>query len=267
MTDACLLIDSHCHLDAESFADPAAELAAARAAGVTGLVVPAVLEPQWQRLAQLHRQFKSVQFALGVHPWWVTPATAAELSAFKGRLLQAAGELPCVAIGESGVDGLRGPPLAVQAEWLALHAEVAVALDKPLIVHAVRSHDTIQPILKRFRRQLRGVIHAFSGGPELARQYWQAGFYLGIGGTITYARASKTRRAVAELPLAALLLETDAPDMPLAGCQGQINRPQALAQVASCLAELRGEPLATIAAATRHNTEQLFGLQSAFSPE
>ena len=102
------------------------------------------------------------------------------------------------------------------------------------------------------------MIHAFSGSYEVAQQYVELGFYLGIGGSITYERAQKTRAAAAKIPLAFLVLETDAPDMPLHGKQGQRNSPEYLPQIAQVLADLRGITIEEVAAATCCNAQRLF---------
>ncbi|WP_439135848.1 TatD family hydrolase, partial [Pseudomaricurvus sp.] len=114
--------------------------------------------------------------------------------------------------------------------------------------------------LSHYQPSAGGVIHGFSGSIEQAQQYWRLGFYLGVGGTITYERAKKTRRAIAGMPLESLLLETDAPDMPLDGFQGQPNTPLRLPRIAQCLAELRKAPLADIQKQTAQNTRTLFSL-------
>jgi TatD DNase family protein len=104
------------------------------------------------------------------------------------------------------------------------------------------------------------VIHAFSGSLEMAQQFIARDFLVGVGGTITYARAQKTREALRQVPIESVLLETDAPDMPLCGKQGARNSPHYLLQIAQCLAELRGISLDDIAQATRRNTQRLFGV-------
>lgn len=140
------------------------------------------------------------------------------------------------------------------------HLQLAIEFNKPVILHSVRAHHYLLPILKKYRPQRGGVIHAFSGSYETAKQYWDAGFYLGIGGTISYERAAKTRAAVQQMPLESLVLETDAPDMPLQGTQGQRNSPEKLLEIAHCLAALRAQSVEQIAQQTSANTWKLFGI-------
>lgn len=103
-------------------------------------------------------------------------------------------------------------------------------------------------------------MHGFAGSLQQAERFVQLGYKIGVGGTITYPRASKTRDVIAQLPLSALLLETDAPDMPLNGFQGQPNRPERVARVFSTLCELRSEPAEEIANILIDNTNALFAL-------
>ncbi|MGL5291516.1 MAG: TatD family hydrolase, partial [Vibrionaceae bacterium] len=106
--------------------------------------------------------------------------------------------------------------------------------------------------------KLRGVLHGFSGSKELGLAYIKQGFLLGIGGTITYPRANKTRNAVKELPLQSLVLETDAPYMPIFGQQGAANSPIFLPKIASELAQLKNMPVLQVITATDENTQRLF---------
>ncbi|TQV69909.1 TatD family deoxyribonuclease [Exilibacterium tricleocarpae] len=165
-----------------------------------------------------------------------------------------------VAVGECGLDRHIETPLALQQIVFEVQVRLACEHRLPLVVHVRGTHQEVLAILRRHRPKRGGVIHGFSGSPELALQYWSLGFCIGVGGTITYARAAKTRRAVAQLPAAALLLETDAPDMPLHGFQGQPNTPLRLPLIARTLAQLRDQPLADIARLTTDNGCRLFDL-------
>ena len=148
--------------------------------------------------------------------------------------------------------------MALQCQSLQVHAEIACGLNKPLIIHSVKTHAEVLATLRPLRGKLTGVVHGFSGSYEIAQEYIRLGLAIGVGGTITYKRAQKTRDAVSRLPMDALLLETDSPDMPLAGKQGQPNLPIFLPEVATRLAELRGESIDEIARATTANSRRLF---------
>lgn len=259
-------IDSHCHLD--FLEDPAGAAAAAQVAGVGRIVVPGGVPAQWATLLALRdgsegrAGIAGVAIAAGLHPMWITawdvetrdPARLADaLYAWQARH-------GGVAIGECGLDLVIDTPLAEQERLLAAQLALAVELELPLILHCRRAHNPLLRLLKQHRPPRGGVLHAFSGSRELAREYWALGFYLGVGGTITYPRANKTRNTLAEMPLEALLLETDAPDMPLNGRQGQPNLPQFVPEVAAALAALKGVSVADIAAQTTDNSRHLFQL-------
>ena len=162
-------------------------------------------------------------------------------------------------MGECGLDGTIVTPLAQQVPFFKAQLALAAERSLPVIVHAHGAHNEVLQCLKAQPRLCGGVIHGFSGSPELALQYWRQGFSVGVGGTITYERAKKTRRAIEQLPWEALLLETDAPDMPLSGHQGEPNSPLRLPEIAEALAQLRGVEVAEVAAMTTRNTRRVFG--------
>lgn len=271
-----LFFDTHCHFDFIEFnADRASLWQACSAQGITQLLMPGVAPAQWKTAAQLCSQFDGLYYAAGIHPHWIeqqqwfqqdadgllVSATQEKITALiAAEVTQSAsnGISRCLAIGECGLDKLIATPIALQQQLLNLHIDIANQLHKPLIVHCVRAHNEMIALLKKNKPKAGGVIHAFSGSYEVAQQYVDLGFYLGVGGTITYERAQKTRAAVAQISLEYLLLETDAPDMPLQGKQGQRNSPEYLPLIAQVLAQLRGETLATIATATSRNAQTLF---------
>ncbi|HSC66423.1 MAG TPA: TatD family hydrolase [Cellvibrio sp.] len=266
--------DSHCHFDfAEFNADRAALWQACNQQGVSRLLIPGVAPEQWPAAAQLCVEYSGLFYAAGIHPYWIeqqqwlqktadglpTQKTRAKMIALiNDEIVRAGNSSACVAVGECGLDGMIATPLALQQQVLIAHIEVANQLCKPLIVHCVRAHNELIALLKQHKVNYGGVIHAFTGSYEIARTYIDMGFYLGVGGAITYARANKTRAAIKKIPLDFLLLETDAPDMPLQGKQGQRNSPENIPQIAQVLAELREEHLAEIASATWNNTLRLF---------
>ena len=266
-------IDSHCHLDFAAFdADRAALWQSCRDQGIAQLVIPGTEPPQWARAQAVAQAFSGVSFAAGLHPWWINswlggeaaaaqPAkclTSVQAERLLNPLRQYLQQPECVALGETGLDLLLDIPLALQQACVEVQLELAQQLRKPVIFHCVRAHSQLQALLKHWPLAAGGVVHGFNGSYELARHYWDRGIYLGIGGSITYGRAAKTRDAVQRLPLEALLLETDAPDMPLQGNRGRRNSPTELLAVARQLAELRGQSLDRIAEQTTANARALF---------
>ncbi len=260
-------VDTHCHFDFPDFDADRAELwQQCRADGALAMAIPGVEPKQWQRLLDLSNSTTGLFFAVGLHPCWLESCLprgnwAAELPHLDQLLRRAAQAPKCIAIGECGLDLYIEGDLAQQEAVLACHLEVARACDLPVILHCRRAHNQLLRLLKQHPVPRGGVVHAFSGSGEMARQYWNMGFYLGVGGTITYARANKTRNAVKTMPLEALILETDAPDMPLCGQQGKRNSPANIPAVAEALARLREDSLANIARQTTANALRLFDLE------
>ncbi len=253
------LFDSHCHFDFTDF-DRDRDLIwrDCRQLGVEQLLIPGVSPRLWSRVQRIADRLPGALWAVGVHPWWAAQWSGGGGDKFAAMAEPFLSQGGCVAIGECGLDAAIGIPLPRQQALFEYHLQLACEWLLPIVVHVRDTHPLTLQLLRRFRPSRGGVIHAFSGSPELAAQYWRLGFYLGIGGTITYPRAAKTRRAAAALPLSALLLETDAPDMPLSGFQGQRNSPLQLPRVAQALAGLRGVPVDDIARQTVENSLLLF---------
>lgn len=277
LPDAPYFFDSHCHWDhvVDAFDKKGCPqeslLKALEASKLAGMVIPGIAPEQWPKLLQRVNTIKAstarpltLGFALGWHPWYLPEYDAASISLshikcqLSERLAPFEHEPLWVAIGESGLDAMRPVPMAIQLQWLEAHLQLADALQKPVILHCVRAHQPLMDMLKRYSPCVRGVVHAFSGSYELGQSYRRLGFYLGIGGTCTYSRAKKIHRAIEQLPLECLLLETDAPWMPLQGEQGQPNHPNKAINVAKRVAELKKASLTEVAKRTHGNALNLF---------
>jgi len=257
------LTDSHCHLDAPGFdGDRAAVIARAKAAGVAAQVVPAITAASWPKLREVCAADASLHPAYGLHPMFLAehrPGHLHELHAWLER------ERPC-AIGECGLDFfVEGLDADAQRHYFDGQLRLAREFDLPLIMHARRAVDEVIHVVRR-TGGLRGVVHSFSGSPQQARQLWDLGFLIGLGGPLTYPRANRLRTLAATMPLDYLLLETDAPDQPDAGIRGQRNEPARLADILATVAELRGQAPEEIAAQTTANARRLFDLPNLDSP-
>lgn len=251
-----VLVDSHCHLDVSEFdADRAEVIARARAAGIAHQVVPAIAAAGWPGLRATCALAPGLHPAYGLHPVFLRehrPAHLAELRDWIER------ESP-VAVGECGLDHfVEGLDQDAQLPYFDGQLALAREFDLPVIVHARRAVDAVIAAIRR-HPGVRGVVHSFSGSHEQARQLWQLGFMIGLGGPVTYGRANRLRRLATVMPLEFLLLETDAPDQPDAGIRGQRNEPARLPAVCEAIARLRGADPAAIAAATTANARRLFG--------
>ncbi|MDR2261255.1 MAG: TatD family hydrolase [Azoarcus sp.] len=250
-----MLIDTHLHLDAAEFdADRVAVLARARARGVEGFVVPAVERAGFGKVLALAEAEPDVFPALGIHPLYTGRATDDDLAALDDLL----GRGRCAAVGEIGLDHYApGFDAARQQAFFTAQLELARRHGLPVILHVRRAQDAVLAALRRIGVD-GGIAHAFNGSPQQARAFIALGFRLGFGGAMTFTGSRRVRRLAAELPLASIVLETDAPDMPPAWGAGVRNEPENLRRYAETLAALRGLPLAEVIRATGENARALF---------
>ena len=254
----CRFIDTHCHFDFPPFSgDEEASLQRAAQAGVGKIIVPATEAENFARVQALADKYQPLYAALGLRRGLWGMGGGGSLGQRRG----AGGRAKVVAVGEIGLDLFGDDPQFERQQWLLdEQLKLAKRYDLPVILHSRRTHDKLAMHLKRHDLPRTGVVHGFSGSLQQAERFVQLGYKIGVGGTITYPRASKTRDVIAKLPLASLLLETDAPDMPLNGFQGQPNRPEQAVRVFDVLCELRPEPEDEIAEVLLNNTYALFSV-------
>ncbi|BFO08146.1 metal-dependent hydrolase [Serratia rubidaea] len=252
--------DTHCHFDFPPFSGHEADsLRRAAAAGVERIIVPSVTADRFARVMQLAESYPPLYAALGLHPLYIAQHHDEQLAQLEGWLTARPPKL--AAVGEIGLDlYMAEPQFERQQTLLRAQLQLAKRHDLPVILHSRRSHDPLAAMLRRADLPRRGVVHGFAGSLSQAQAFVRLGYFIGVGGTISYQRAQKTRAVMAQLPLSALLLETDAPDMPLAGHQGEPNRPERAAEVFQALCQLRSEPPEQIADRLWQNTQSLFAL-------
>lgn len=255
------VIDTHCHLDQPAFAPDRDEvLARAAAAGVTGVVVPAIRPREWTALAALRGA--AVRIAIGVHPQAVAELDEAEraLLARPEEALAAAAEAhEAIAVGECGLDGAAAErPL--QERLLRAHLRVARAMRRPVILHAWRCHDVLPSLLREEGLGAAGgVLHSYSGGAQLVPSYAALGLSFGFAGPVTYPGARRVHAAVRAVPSDRLLIETDAPDQAPHPHRGQRSEPAFLVDVVTAVARVRGVAPEAARAQTFANARRLFG--------
>jgi len=256
-------IDSHCHLDAPEFdADREAVVARARAAGVTVQVLPAVMAENFNTVRDLAHAH-GYSYALGIHPLYVHRAVDEDLDRLDAALGAARDDPRLVAVGEIGLDHfVPGLDRERQERFYAGQLKLARRHGLPVILHVRRSADDL---LKHLRRTpvAGGIAHAFNGSAQQAQAFVELGFRLGFGGAATFDRALQIRELARTLPLAAIVVETDSPDIPphwlyrtaAQRAEGQTSRnePAELPRIGAVLAGLRGLPLDEFAAATSAN--------------
>ena len=253
------LIDSHCHLNAAPLLPQLDKvLLEAKAVGVQEYIVPGVIASQWQEIFQLGRRYNGVYCAIGLHPLFLQYHDESDLL----RLEELCRQNRVVAIGEIGLDFYHGRQYEQRQQQL-FEAQLAIAtkVQLPVILHVRKAHDQILATLRRKKFPGGGAVHAFNGSLQQAEQYIGLGFSIGIGGAITYDRAKKLRALATQLPEQAIILETDSPDMVLAGKGDSPNLPRYLLDIVTLLAKLRKTTPEKLGKATRLNTKKTFHLQ------
>jgi TatD DNase family protein len=253
-----MLIDTHCHLDAQEFDEDRSQvIAQAAEAGVRGIVIPAVGRGNFETVRDLAHAVPGGAYALGIHPLYVGAAWDDDLAALRAAVESAMNDPRFVAIGEIGLDFFvkeiaSGEARDKQERYYAAQLDLAVEFHLPVLLHVRRSQDVVLKYLRRYHGRLCGIAHAFNGSEQQARGFVDQGFALGIGGAMTFPRALQIRRHAQQLGVEHLVLETDAPDIPPAWLHApdRRNTPAQVAGVARALAELRGSDAASIAAGT-----------------
>jgi TatD DNase family protein len=260
-------VDSHCHLDAPEFAlDRPAVVERARAAGVSMLVLPAVAAVHFDAVRRLAHEH-GLAYALGIHPLYVDRAADDDLDRLQAALRARRDDPRLVAVGEIGLDHfVPGLDRGRQARFYLAQLKIARDAGLPVILHVRRSADGLLQGLRRIE-VAGGIAHAFNGSLQQAEAFVGLGLRLGFGGAMSYERALQIRRLAAGLHETALVLETDAPDIPPPWlyrraaerapgdvATGRRNEPAELPRIAATLAALRGWTLRQTADQTRANT-------------
>ncbi|MGR5420332.1 TatD family hydrolase [Vibrio sp. PNB22_4_1] len=253
------LFDTHCHFDFDVFQDDFAhQFELAREQGIERILIPSVGPSNWSRIQTIASQYPGLYYALGFHPYFLQPDFDQHVAELERQLSQAGKH--CVAIGECGLDFSINVPVALQERALELQFELARKFKLPVILHCRKAHNRLVQMVKTAKLPKGGVLHAFSGSYQQAMEWVRLGFFIGVGGTITYPRANKTRDAIQRLSLEHLVLETDAPDMPILGYQGKSNHPSKLIHVLNELALLHSQQWQTIACQMWENSNSVFSI-------
>jgi TatD DNase family protein len=252
------LIDTHCHLDINAFSrDFSALLLRAREKGVKGFVLPGVDQEGWERMLSLSRNEQGLFAAPGLHPMYLNLHRPHHLE----ELAHLTRTERIFAIGEIGLDyHIEGCDRTAQQELFEQQLQIAAKAHLPILLHVRKAHDRVLATLRARRFSRGGIVHAFSGSFQQAGEYIKLGFGISLCGTLTYDRARKTRTIAAALPQQAIVLETDSPDIPLAGRRGSNNLPEYLPEILEVLARLRNEPIEEAARYTTANARRLLGL-------
>ncbi len=252
------LADTHAHLNDEQFAVDWQEVVReAAAAGVSQIVIPGSDLVTSRRAIVQAQQYPGLFAAVGVHPH--------EASSYDQETRLSLSELAAnekvVAIGEIGLDyyynfSPRETQLAVFRDQMALASEKGL----PVIIHNREAHADTLEILKEFQGVVRGVLHCFSGSPELAAECVKLGYYIGIGGTVTFKNAKKPVEVARAVPLESILLETDSPYLAPVPYRGRRNEPKFVPAILTKLASIKGISEPELREQVNQNVAELFGI-------
>ncbi|MFC5547286.1 TatD family hydrolase [Massilia aerilata] len=251
-------IDTHCHLDAHEFGAASLAVAArAEQAGVDMIVIPAVARANFDVVRELAHAAPNASYALGIHPIYVPQAADEDLALLRRQVEESMDDPRFVAVGEIGLDFfipmLCEPAMREkQAHFLREQLRIARDFGLPVLTHVRRSQDQVLKHLRQIR-PAGGIAHAFNGSFQQAQTFIDLGFHLGFGGAMTFTRALQIRRLAADLPLGAIVLETDAPDIAPSWLHPGRNSPEELPAIGRMLAELRGLSGDEVRAATGRN--------------
>lgn len=256
-----VFIDAHCHL-----ADPRFDgfrdsvLARAKAAGIAFFIQGGVGPDDWQRQRRLSDGSWFLSF--GLHPWFVAQHDEAMCREALRLLPEYLPE--GIGLGECGLDyGPNQPKASYQRQqsFFSQQLELAKQWDKPLILHAVRSHGEMLARIREVNRHWRGIVHGFTGSYEVAKAYLELGFSISVGGGITRKGYQKLKNAVSRIPMNRLVVESDAPDMAPTDWEHPLNEPSSLWLTAEAIGRYQNLPSQEVLSQSRRNLCRIFDLE------
>ena len=259
-----MLVDTHAHLYLDSFDDDRqAALQRAHDAGVDTIVMPAIDTASIQQAVDLCAQHDGLYAMTGLHPSETEDATEA---AFE-TVADWCDHPSIVAVGESGLDYYWDRSFDDRQKWFfRQHIRLAIEADLPLVIHNREATDDILNILKEERERtraperMRGILHCYVDPPQVAERAWALGFYVGVGGIMTFAN-SDVDAYVTEVPLEQIVVETDSPYLAPTPHRGDRNEPAYVRDVVERLAEVKGLPLQKVAETTTRNARHIYDLE------
>ena len=255
-----MFIDTHCHMEDENFnSDRAEVLERAKMAGVVAIINFGSTMESSIAICELAKDFSELYGGIGIHP--------EEIDDFDkntcAKLAELAENKKVIAIGEIGLDYHWEKDLErrqIQQKIFIEQLDLARQLKLPVCVHDRDAHGDTLKILQTEGKNLRGVLHCYSGSLEMAREVWKLGWFIGVDGPLTFKNSAKLPEIVKAAPRDKILIETDAPYLAPVPYRGKRNEPAYIVEVAKKLAEFRGETLEEVAAYTAANAKNLYGI-------
>ena len=258
-----MLVDTHAHLYLDQFdEDRDAVLARARDAGVETIVLPAIDVPSIQQAVDLCEAHDGLYAMAALHPSETEDATDADFAAVK----EWCDHPSVVAVGESGLDYYWDRSFDdKQQAFFRRHIRLAIEADLPLVIHNREATDDILTILEEEHERtdtperMRGILHCYVDPPEVAERAWNLGFYVGMGGIMTFAN-SDVDDYVQDVPLDRIVVETDSPYLAPEPNRGERNEPAFVRHVADTLARVKDVPIREVEAVTTENAREIYEL-------
>ena len=253
-----MIIDTHAHYDDEQFDTDREELLDSMEAGGIGLIVNAGSTVEsWDKIVRLTERYPFLYGAIGVHP-----DEAGSLDEEKFSRMSDLLDLDkIVAVGEIGLDYYWDKEKHdIQKKWFVRQLDLARQKNMPVIIHSREAAADTFEIMKKHAAGMKAVIHCYSYSPEMAREYVKMGYYIGVGGVVTFKNAKKLKQVVQEIPLESVVLETDCPYLAPVPYRGKRNCSLYLPYVAEQIAELKGKTVEEVIQQTEKNSMELYGL-------
>jgi TatD DNase family protein len=247
--------DAHCHLQDERLAPILDEaLGRARDAGVGLFMCCGSEEGDWENVARIGRAHEGIRVSYGVHPWYIADLSDAWVDHLKEYLMR----FPASGVGEIGLDfAVRGAERDRQMEVFERQLDLAVELQRPVSIHCRKAFAAVADALRR-RETAGGVMHSWSGSPEMMREFETLGMYISFSGSITRTRNKRGHASVQAVSPDRLLLETDSPDLAPIGFEDRPNEPANLRVIAQTVARLLGRSREEVAKLSTENFRRLF---------
>lgn len=251
-----MIFDTHAHYDDTQFEGDREELLSSMLENGVGTIVDIGSDiSSWDKILDLIRRYPFVYGAIGVHPDEVGQLDEEKFE----RMRELLKEEKILAVGEIGLDYYWDKEnRELQKMWFIRQLKLAKEMELPVVIHSREAAADTLEIMKAYARGMQGVIHCFSYSLEMAREYTDMGFYLGIGGVVTFKNAKKLREIVKEIPLEFLVLETDSPYLSPVPYRGKRNSSDNLVYVAREIADIKGISYEEVTEQTEKNARQLY---------
>lgn len=254
-----MIFDTHAHYDDSQF-DPDREelLSQMKSGGIGTIVNVSASVESWQKVVKLTEEYPFIYGAVGVHPDEVGALNEENFREMEALLDQE----KIVAVGEIGLDYYwDNESHDLQKKWFIRQLDLAAEKNMPVIIHSREAAADTMEIMKQYARGMKAVIHCYSYSAEMARQYVKMGYYIGVGGVVTFKNSRKLKEVVEEIPLESIVLETDCPYLAPVPYRGKRNSSLYLTHVVDTIAQIKGITTEEVVQQTEKNGKMLYGLE------